>query len=72
MIFVFLSSLTHNSSQNELLSSVIVDFSFYLIIAGLIGVALFRKEKGKYISKALLTLMIVAPLLFLIIKLGSW
>ncbi|WP_319481448.1 hypothetical protein [uncultured Draconibacterium sp.] len=71
MIFSFISSLTVNSSQNELVSSVFIDFSFYLIIAGLIGWVLFRKEKGKYISKALITLMIVAPLLFFIIKFGK-
>ncbi|WP_319590830.1 hypothetical protein [uncultured Draconibacterium sp.] len=70
MIFSFISSLTVGSSQNELVSSVFIDFSFYLIIAGLIGWVLFRKEKGKYISKVLMTLMIVAPLLFLILKLG--
>lgn len=71
MIFSFISSLTVNSSQNELVSSVFIDFSFYLIIAGVIGWALFRKEKGKYIHKALITMMIVAPLLFLILKWGS-
>lgn len=71
MIFSFISSLTVSSSQNELVSSVFIDFAFYLIIAGLIGWVLFRKEKGKYISKALATLMIVVPLLFLILQLGS-
>lgn len=71
MIFSFISSLTVNSSQNELVSSVFIDFSFYLIIAGVIGWALFRKEKGKYISKALIAMMIVAPLLFLILTWGS-
>ncbi|WP_319501741.1 hypothetical protein [uncultured Draconibacterium sp.] len=71
MIFSFISSITVNSSQNEFVSSVFIDFSIYLIFAGLIGWLLFRKEKGKYISKALITLMIVAPLLFLIIKFGK-
>ncbi|WP_319226961.1 hypothetical protein [Draconibacterium orientale] len=71
MIFSFISSLTVNSSQNELVSSVFIDFSFYIIIAGVIGWALFRKEKGKYIHKTLITLMIAAPLLFLILKWGS-
>ena len=71
MIFSFISSLTVNSSPNELVASVFVEFSFYLIIAGLIGWVLFRKEKGKFISKVLITLMIVAPLLFLILKFGK-
>lgn len=71
MIFTFISSLTISSSQNELVLSVFIDFSFYLIIAGLIGWGLFRKEKGKFLSKILATLMIVAPLLFLILKLGK-
>nr|WP_319997221.1 hypothetical protein [uncultured Draconibacterium sp.] len=71
MIFSFISSLTVNSSPNELVASVFVEFSFYLIIAGLIGWGVVRKEKGKFISKALITLMIVAPLLFLILKFGK-
>ena len=71
MIFSFISSLTVNSSPNELVASVFVEFSFYLIIAGLIGWVFFRKEKGKFIIKVLITLMIVAPLLFLILKFGK-
>nr|WP_321485406.1 hypothetical protein [uncultured Draconibacterium sp.] len=71
MIFSFISSLTVNSSPNELVASVFVEFSFYLIIAGLIGWGVVRKEKGKFISKVLITLMIVAPLLFLILKFGK-
>ena len=71
MIFTFISSLSMASSQNDLVASVFIDFSFYLIIAGIIGWVLFRKEKGKYISKALATLMIVVPLLFLILQLGN-
>ncbi|QIA07673.1 hypothetical protein [Draconibacterium halophilum] len=71
MIFAFISSLTVNSSQNELASTVFIDFSFYLIIAGVIGWGLFRKEKGKYLSKTLVSLMIVAPLLFLLLRLGK-
>ncbi|MDX8338966.1 hypothetical protein SLH46_07215 [Draconibacterium sp. IB214405] len=70
MFLAFISSISLSSSQNEIVSSVFIDFSFYLILAGLIGWLLFRKEKGKYLSKTLVTLMIVAPLLFLILKFG--
>jgi len=69
MIFAFISTITDFTSSGELISSFLIDFSFYTILAGLIGLLLFRKEKGKILSKTILIFMMVAPLLYLVSQL---
>jgi hypothetical protein len=65
-MIAFISIITETSTNQQILSELVLDLAFYTIIAGVVGWLLFGKQKKKVMTKAFFSLMILAPLLFLI------
>lgn len=69
MVIAFISKITETTTNAQLLSEIAIDFAFYTILSGVIGWILFRKERRKIIHKAVFSLMILLPGLFLLFQL---
>ena len=70
-MIAFISTLTETTTHVQLLSEILIDVSFYTVLSGIVGWMLFGKEKKKLLTKALFTLMILAPGLYLVLKFSS-